>query len=146
MNRGKDDVELLGAVYGTVTMGAGATEHLLSVVKDPKLRDEFTQQLGHYRALEAAALGRLHRLHETPEDYGVMTKLMSRAGIKLNTALDASSSHLAEMAIRGANMGITELEGAKNSCPGASDAAKKLCEATIEFEQQCEDTLKKYLR
>ena len=146
MKKDKDDIELLGTVYGTVTMGAGATEHLLSVTKDPSLRDEFTNQLSHYRALEAAALGRLHRLHERPDDYGSMTKLMSKAGIKLNTALDASSSHLAEMAIRGADMGITEVEGAQNSCPDASDEAKHLATALIDFEKQCGEDLKKYLR
>ena len=142
----KDDVELLGTVYGTVTMGAGAVEHLLSVVKDDSLRDELTEQLGHYRAIEAATLGRLHRLHEAPEDYGVMSKLMSRVGIKLNTALDASSSHLAEMVIQGSAMGLTELEGARNSCPNASDEAKHLCSSLIEFEQRCTERMKKYLR
>ncbi len=141
-----DDIELLNTVYGTVTMGAGATEHMMKVTNDPALKNEFTNQLKEYRAIEAAALGRLHRLHQSPEGYGSMTKLMSRAGIKLNTALDATSSHLAEMAIRGAGMGVTELEGAKNSCPSASEETKHLAQSVIEFEHRCETDLKKWLK
>lgn len=141
-----DDIELLNTVYGTVTMGAGATEHMMKVTDDDALRSQFTNQLKEYRAIEAAALGRLHRLHQTPEGYGSMTKMMSRVGIKMNTALDSTPSHLAEMAIRGAGMGVTEIEGAKNSCPGASDESKHLAEAVIDLEHRCEDGLKQWLK
>ncbi len=122
----RPEVKLLDEVYRTVQMGAGAAEHLIKASHDSKLSAALTEELKAYRAIEAAALGQFSRIHEKPDEPGDMTRLMSGAGIRINTAVDSSSSHLAEMFIQGATMGVTELRGELNSCAKSRVGAESL--------------------
>ena len=65
----------------------------------------------------------------------------------MNTMMDATSSHLAEMVIEGATMGMTDMtkilrEYENKNC---SEQAIKLAKEIAEFEDKSIDSLKKYL-
>jgi hypothetical protein len=74
-----------------------------------------------------------------------MKKAMSRMGVRMNTALDHTSSHLAEMVIQGSTMGITDLQSVLNSNRNASEATQRLCSSLIHQEQNHIDRMKGFL-
>ena len=138
----------LDEIYRTVQMGAGAAEHLIKVSRDNKLSEALTDELQAYRALEAAALNRFTRRHEKTQDPGDITKLMAGAGIRMNTAVDSSSSHIAEMFIQGASMGVTELCGAINSYGSShvSQETRKIADALLERLEDGIERFKPFLK
>ena len=76
-----------------------------------------------------------------------MTKFWASVGIAMNTMIDASSSHLAEMVIEGSTMGITDTTKVINEyendpeCREAVELARKI----VKFEQDNIEIMKKYL-
>lgn len=139
----RPETALLDEMYRTLQMGAGAAEHLIKATRDTELAEALTSELKAYRALEAATLNRYNRRHQKPTDPGDMTKMMAGAGIRMNTALDASSSHIAEMFIQGAAMGVTEMCGALNSYGDANVSAetREIAEA---IKTRLEDSIERF--
>ena len=126
-------------------MGSGAIDDLIKKTDDRKLANVLSDQLQQYQAAESEVLNQLHKLDKRPQDTGGMAKMMSRAGIKLNTALDSSPSHLAEMVIQGSTMGITDLTGALKNSGSASKEVRDLCSSIIHEEQQNIEKMKSFL-
>jgi hypothetical protein len=65
----------------------------------------------------------------------------------MNTMMDSSPSHIAEMVIQGANMGITELQGVLNRFEGApcDDRAVDMVKGSIKYNEKVIEDMKKYL-
>jgi len=141
----KADIDVLNTVYQSASMGALGIEGLIERTDDYNLKDALTDQLQEYHKFEKEAENRIRSLNQDPENPGVMKKAMSRMGIRMNTAIDKTSSHLAEMVIEGSTMGITDLQSVLNSNQNASAEAKGLCSALIQREQQNIDRMKSFL-
>ena len=77
----------------------------------------------------------------------MMAKMASKAGIAMNTAMDHTYSHVAEMLIEGATMSVTTAEKLANHAEGKPDCADLVdyCRDWAKFEQNHIDALKKYL-
>ena len=76
-----------------------------------------------------------------------MAKMMSKMGISINTMMDSTSSHIADMMIQGATMGVTDTtklirEYENTSC---SEEALKLARDTVKYEEESIERLKKFL-
>ena len=65
----------------------------------------------------------------------------------MNTMMDSTPSHIAEMAIQGANMGITDLQSLLNRYDNEAcfDEARKMAEGSIRFNEKVIEDMKKYL-
>ena len=79
------------------------------------------------------------------EETRKMKSLGIHTGIKLNTLIDKSSSHLAEMAIEGSNMGIVGTTKQLSQFSGASQNVRQLGNEFVSFEQHNIEALKRYL-
>ncbi len=79
-------------------------------------------------------------------DVNTMKKSMLAASIKMKTVMDDSNSHVAEMTLKGTIMGVTELIKDLSDYGDIleSDAAE-LLKQLKDFEEKCEENLKKYL-
>ena len=68
-------------------------------------------------------------------------------GVALNTMLDESGSHIAEMMIEGSNMAITEMTKLLNDqrIHGDAKEASRLAEDVVRFEERNLEILKRYL-
>jgi len=141
----KADIDVLNTVYQSASMGALGIEGLMERTDDYKLKDALADQLQEYHKFEKEAEDRIRSFNHKPEDTGAMKKAMSRIGIRMNTALDNTSSHLAEMVIQGSTMGITDLQSVLNSNRNASEAAQRLCSSLIHQEQNHIDRMKGFL-
>lgn len=143
--KSKPDADILNTVYQAANMGASAISGLIERADDAQLKDALIDQLNDYHTYETEAISHMNKIEETPEDPGVMKKSMSRIGIKMNTAIDNTSSHLAEMVIQGSTMGITDLTSVINSNRDASEETQRLCSSLIHREQHNINRMKSFL-
>ena len=142
-----DNAQMLDKMYKNVKMGSDSMVSILSKVKDTGLKDELTSQLDKYERYSKKVATMIYDAGGTPKDEGVIAKAGSKIGIEMNTMLDATSSHLAQMVIEGATMGMSDMtkllrEYENKNC---SEATMKLAREIAEFEDKSVDSLKKYL-
>ena len=84
---------------------------------------------------------------ETPKEENIMTKMMSKVGMAMNTMMDSTDSHIAQMMIEGATMGVTEntklLRKYENK--GCSEKSMAIAKETIKFMEDTVERMKAYL-
>ena len=86
----------------------------------------------------------LEKRGESPLEESGFSRMMAKMGIKMNTLIDKTSSHVAQMVIEGAVMGVTDIQKRLNEADDYGEAepiAKKL----IAFEEDTAQKMKEYL-
>ncbi len=135
----------LNTVYRNAESGISAINTLLPKTQDDKLKHDLQNQLHSLRSIEAEAARKLKACGETPKPQPMMARMGMRMGIAMNTAMNHSSSRLAELMIKGNNMGIIDLNRAINRYSTANTNAGDLATRLLELEQQALNTFKGYL-
>lgn len=144
----QDPVVAMGmAMYKNLTMSVDATVNLLSKVKNEHIKTGMTAALCFYEK-KAGDLKKIlsDRNAQVKEESG-MTKAMAHMGIVMNTALDATDSHIAQMLIEGSTMLITETVKLKHeyeNCTACHDLVTMADEITT-FEQGYMEKTKEFL-
>ena len=128
-------------------MGSDSMVNIISKVKDTGLKQELTNQLDKYESYSKKVAGMIYDQGGTPKEENILTKAGSKIGIEMNTMMDSTPSHLAQMVIEGATMGMTDMtkivrEYENKNC---SEQAMKLAKEIAEFEDKSIDSLKQYL-
>ena len=138
--------ELLGHMYRNVQMG---TESLCGVL--PKITDKFlvanvTSQLERYSDYTARTAAELRKRSIHPQELSGMKKTMAKAGIAMNTLVDSSDRHLAQMIEKGTRMGVDELEGQmiRLNREGCDMEVTALCREIVAFERKEADKIKDF--
>ena len=142
-----DNAQMLDKMYKNVKMGSDSMVNIISKVKDTGLKQELTNQLDKYESYSKKVAGMIYDQGGTPKEENILTKAGSKIGIEMNTMMDSTPSHLAQMVIEGATMGMTDMtkivrEYENKNC---SEQAMKLAKEIAEFEDKSIDSLKQYL-
>ena len=138
---------MLDEMYRNVKMGADSIVNIMPKVSDKALREELTAQLEKYGAYSHKIEQILYSDGSAPKEEGVMTKLGAKVGMAMNTMMDSTTSHLAEMIIEGATMGVTNMtrllrENENHPC---SEEILDLAKDIIKYEENTIENMKKYL-
>lgn len=140
--------ELAQAVYKNVKMASESILNVMPKVKDEKLKSDMTVQLSAFEAFASRAAKLLADEGAKPEEEGLLTKMGAKWGTMMNTMRDSTTSHLAEMMVEGATMGVNDmlkqLREAENGC--ASESALKLARDVCAFEEKVAEEMKGYLK
>ena len=137
----------LDSLYKNVKMGADSIIDLLPKVKDTVMREELTSELEHYEKFAKDIRKILFDIGEEPKEESFMAKAMTKMGISFNTMMDTTASHIADIMIQGATMGVTDTtklvrEHENTAC---SESALSLARETIKYEEESIERLKKFL-
>ena len=137
----------LGEIYKNTKMGADSIIHLLPHIKDDALRSVVTMQLDGYEKYAARAAEALAERGIEAKEENIVARLSARMGMAINTMIDSSTSHLAEMMIEGSNMGITDMTRLLNDHEprGTGKAAARLAREVVAFEEHNLEMLKRFL-
>ena len=137
----------LDALYKNVKMGADAIIDVMPKVKDQELRREMTSELERYEKFAKNIRTILFKADEEPQEESFMTKAMTKMGIEMNTLMDTTTSHIAEIMIKGATMGVTDttklIRQYENTA--CSEEALALARETVRYEEESIERLKKFL-
>ena len=136
---------LLNEIVENARMGADACAQLLKKTEEIALRRELQQQQSVYEGAIRDAEERLYAGGFKPIPTPMTDRMGVWMGTQMKTLTDRSPSHIAEMTIQGASMGIIDLTKARNSYPDADSQAQGIAAALIEKQQQGIDRMKQYL-
>ena len=141
----KDDIQLYREIQKNAQMGRRAIETITPKVYDDSMALMLTRDLFRYGEIQNEARKALLAAREVPPAENKVSSAMLTASIHANTLLNTSTSHIAEMMIRGSNMGMTQLWKALNKNGQATDTAVELAKELVDFEENNIKELKKYL-
>ena len=141
------EAEMLEKIYKNMKMGSDSMVNLMPAAKDSEFKSLMSAQLDGYEKFAAHARERLLNIGGEPKEENAMTKMWASVGMKMNTMMDSTTSHLAEMIIEGSTMGMTDtikiLRDFENT--DVSETAMKLCKDIIKFEEKNIEIMKKHL-
>ncbi len=135
---------MLNELYKNAVMGGDSLVNLIDKVKNPSLRAEMRSEHERYREFSERAADLLSDYGLKPKEPSISAKLGSKVGMAFNTMLDTTSSHIAEMMINGATMGIINIEKQLNHV-NPSGKIKDLATDMVDFEKSTADNLARFL-
>lgn len=138
------EASLFCDVYRNAKMGAESIVNLLHRVTDEELKSELSLELARYEEFAADARKSLDEMGEEPEEEKMFSRLMAKMGVTMNTVIDKTSSHIAQMIIEGCVMGITDLQKRLND-GGDYGKAEELAKKLIAFEEDTAERMRVYL-
>lgn len=141
----KDDVALLREIQKNTEMGLHALEVINSKVYDDSLALQLARESFKYGEIHDRAKAQLLAKRQVPDPINKVEQIMLTASIQGNTLVDSSTSHVAEMLIRGSNMGLTSLWKSINHNDQAEGYSVELAKELMDFEENNIRELKKYL-
>ncbi|MBQ8345487.1 MAG: hypothetical protein IJY42_04375 [Clostridia bacterium] len=138
---------LLGAMYKNVKMGADSILNILPKAEDKEMRSELTGLMDKFEGYAGRIREMLAREGEEAKEESFLTKMGAKMGMAMNTMMDSTTSHLAEMMIEGATMGVTDMtklvrEYENSNC---SEEALSLAKEIIGFQEKTVEKMKAYL-
>ena len=141
------NAELLDKMYKNVKMGSDSMINVMSRVSDEGLRRELTSQLAKYEDYSKLVSQMIYDRGGKPKEENIVTKLSAKMGMAMNTMIDSTTSHIAQMVIEGATMGMTDMtttlrEYENTNC---SEDTLRLARDIATFEDNSIEKLKKFL-
>ena len=137
--------KLLQAIVENGRTGADACGQLLKKTEDAKLRDELMMEKQHYEQCARDAEKAIADMGHHPHPKGMAARMSMWMGMEMNTMIDKTGTHIAEMLVEGATMGIIELTKAKNTFPDADAHAQGIASDLITKQQEAIERLKPFL-
>lgn len=136
---------ILNEIGKGLQMGLDSISNITEKVDDQELKDDLLNQYAEYSSLLKRTNEEISHYSDVPEQLNPMQKAMGWVSIEMNTLADKSNSKIAEMMLKGTNMGI--IEGVKlwNNNPDTTHEIKSILKDFIAFQEHTVEKLKKYL-
>lgn len=140
-----DDAIILKEIQKNTQMGMTAIDTILDKIGDDDFSLQLSRQSLRYSELHNMALDRI--LEQEGEMYrgNQINDMLLKGNIHMNTALNISKEHLAELMIRESSRGITNMWKVMKHNQTATVEAMELAQELVDFEEENIEKLKEYL-
>jgi len=136
---------ILNEINKGIKMGMDSISTITEKVGDGNFKDDLLFQYDKYNDILNKVNAELKNYNDFPAELPPMQKMMGYVDIQMSTITDKSNSHIAEMLIKGTNMGIIEGVKLKNQNPNADTKIQNILDEFIKFQENNVEKLKKYL-
>jgi len=136
---------ILNELNKGIKMGMDSTSNVAEKVQDDRLKQDLKFQYDEYNRILNNVNDTLTQYDDFPKDLNPMLKTMGWMNVEWNTIDDKSNSNIAEMMIKGTNMGIIKGVKLLNHNPDTDDTIKNILADFIQFQENTIEQLKKYL-
>lgn len=136
---------ILNEVNKGIKMGMDSISSIAEKVTDNQLKDDLQYEYNQYNAILNDVNAELGKYEEFPKELNPAQKMMGWFDIQMSTLTDNSDSKIAEMLIKGTNMGIIEGVKLLNNNPETTENIKNILTNFIHFQENNVERLKKYL-
>ncbi len=139
------EVTVYREIQRNAEMAIKAIDTISDKVHDDELSRQIARQSVKYSELRTEALKQLTEAKAEPYRGSYFADFMLKAGIHANTLLNTSTGHIAELMIKGSNMGVLEMEKVLNHNKESDENSTALARQLIDFEENSVKRLKDYL-
>ena len=136
---------ILNEVNKGIKMGMDSISTISEKVGDNNFKDDLLFQYDKYNEILNRVNSELKNYDDFPKELPPIQKTMGFIDIQISTLNDKSNSHIAEMLIKGTNMGIIEGVKLKNRNPDIEPNISNILDDFIQFQENNVEKLKKYL-
>ena len=136
---------ILNEINKGIKMGMDSINHVSDKVEDKEFKDLLLHEYDRYNSILNRVNSELKNYDDLPKEVPPMQKMMGYMDIEISTMSDRSNSKIAEMMIKGTNMGIIEGIKLKNRNPDMDNTIKNILDDFIAFQENNVEDLKKYL-
>lgn len=141
----KQEINIYREIQRNTEMAMRAIDKISDKVFDDRLSTQISKQSLKYAEIRNQAYDKLLEAKAEPYRSSYMENLMLTGGIQYNTLFNTSTGHIAELMIKGSNMGVLEMNKVLNHNEGAGAQAVGLANRLLEFESNNIARLTKYL-
>lgn len=136
---------ILNEVNKGIKMGMDSISTISEKVQDGNFKDDLLFQYDQYNEILNRVNSELKNYDDFPQELPPLQKVMGYMDIQMSTLNDKSNSNIAEMLIKGTNMGIIEGVKLKNHNPDADVKIQNILDDFIKYQENNVERLKKYL-
>ena len=136
---------ILNEINKVIKMGMDSISSIAEKVTDSQLKDDLQSEYNQYNTILNDVNAELGKYEEFPKELNPAQKMMGWFDIQISTMTDDSDSKIAEMLIKGTNMGIIEGVKLLNHNPETTTEIKNILTNFIQFQENNVERLKKYL-
>lgn len=136
---------VLNEINKGIKMGMDSISTISEKVGDNNFKDDLLFQYDKYNEILNRVNSELKNYDDFPKELPSIQKTMGFIDIQISTLNDKSNSHIAEMLIKGTNMGIIEGVKLKNRNPDIEPNISNILDDFIQFQENNVEKLKKYL-
>ncbi len=141
----KSDEELFCEIHRNLEMSAESTTSVMKKADNKKLLEQLSAVV-----MKSSEL--LEKTEELMRERGIEAKSISKMkaisvdmGIMANTMFDSSDSHIAEMMVKGLEMGVVSLRKMLEVNPPKDEALAKLCTEVVTLESTYAHSIGKFV-
>lgn len=142
---GNVDLDLLEKTYQNASIGITAIEAVLDKASSKEFSEDLHNQLKDYQELLDKSKEQLLKNGAEVKDKSFYDKTMMKGNVKMNTLINSSDNHIADMVIKGSTMGITQMTKLLNESKNADGTSTQIANDFIKKEQKNIDIMKNYL-
>lgn len=141
----KESINVLDELNKGACMGIDSINFIFDKIENKKLKEVLSDQVDYYKSI-TDKIGELYPEYseKEPHETSAMNKAMTWWGIEMQTMMDKSDEKIAELLLKGTNMGI--IEGRKLLNHKDTDPeVEELIEEYIGVQEEIVEKLKKFL-
>lgn len=140
-----DDIGILQEVQKNTKMAMKAIDALSGKIYDDGLSVQMARESMKYAEIYNKATDRLLSGKAAFYRDNGFQDMMLKGSVNMNTMLNTSTSHIAEMLIQGSNRGLTSMWKSVNHHERAGDVSMEIAKELMDFEEKNIERLKQYL-
>ncbi len=144
-NKKLNNLEVLNKIYENAQMGTNSITYVSEKTDDTELLKELQNELQQYNEVSAEASQKILELNEIPKETGPMAQVGLWSSVQMNTLMDKSTSHIAEMMMQGNAMGVIDMAKTIKNAENKSTDAEQLAQKLIETEENNFQNMKQFL-
>ena len=139
------NLKAVNDTYKNAHIALQSISDLLPVVNDDSLKKELKEQYEGYERVIRDITEYMKENQSLPKDINPFKKAMLWSSIKVKTLFNNSKNQIAEMMLKGTDMGIIELQAMINEGENLNEDVKSLIEKLLHLEEDYQRRLKKHL-
>lgn len=140
-----NEEKLLEEIYQNANTGIYSIDTILPKVEDSRVTEELLTYQGKLGRIAQNARQMMAQKAVDPGSASVMSKMGIWTGVQMNTLMDNTTSHIADMVIKGDTMGITKMTRELNQSVVEDPRIRELGEELVNTQRRNIEILKKYL-
>ncbi len=140
-----DDAAMLREVQKKSVTALTAIQAVSEYVRNSDMERMLFGQKKILENIRNRAVDRLLEGGEEVRQESVVSQALVSGSIYMNTILNTSTSHIAELVIRNHQKGVTDLWKAMNKHDAATDKSVELAKELASFEESCVERMRRYL-